>query len=138
VSGSARKPAVSVVVALLASGLGVRVGSEMPKEPYPDTFVRVRRLGGTKRNVITDYPMFTIEWWGLSEVAAEALAGRGTDLLEDAPGAYVEYVTEDSSLSEAWVSSFTEIGGPVSNRDPDVRSHARYTSTVELGISTSA
>lgn len=134
-AGNARKPAVSVVVALLNAALPVPVMDEAPKT-LPVSWVRVVRVGGVKRNLVTDSPMLTLECWGPNEVVAEELAMEVADILENAPGGYVPYMTGDGGTAEAWISGHNEIGGPASNKDPDYPNKGRWTLTVELGIAT--
>lgn len=124
---------MSVVIALLTEALLVPVMGKA-RDKLPDTWVRVVRVGGTKRNIVTDYPMVTCECWGMSEVEAEVLAMQVSDILESSPGEFVMYPLGDDTVAQAWICDYNEIGGPASNPDPDYPKRGRWTLTVELGI----
>lgn len=135
--GNERKPAVSVAIAYLADKLGVRVADEIPRT-MPDQLVVVKRVGGVKRNIVTDAPWLMCECWAADDGAAEALCMRLADAAEAAPDqGWVQYVHPDGSTKRAWILDHSEVGGPASNPDPDARvDMGRWTTTFEWGIQT--
>src|SRR5690349_20757949 len=108
-----RRPAVSVGIAYLKTHLTVPVVDEVPRS-RPAEFVKVVRVGGTKRNIVTDCPMLTFECWAPDEIAAEELCIQVADLLEDSPGERVNYLT-DAGTEQAFITHHSEVGGPASN-----------------------
>lgn len=68
--------AVLIVIDYLRSKLpGVAVHSQVPAS-RPAEFIRVERLGGTRRTIVTDRPRIDIHCWSSSEGAAEALLSK--------------------------------------------------------------
>lgn len=130
---NSRKPAISVAVALLTPLLSVPVFNQVDSV-RPDSFVRVTRVGGPRKNIVTDGPMLTFECWDY--VSAEGLAMKVADLLEDSPGSFVTYTDDDGNPQDAWISSWEEVGAPTQHPDPDVDYQDRWVLTARLGIST--
>jgi len=66
--------AVLVVIEYLRSVMpkGTLVCSRVPC-PVPAEFVRVQRLGGMRRSLVTDRPRVDVECWSETEAGAEAL-----------------------------------------------------------------
>ncbi|QIS16497.1 hypothetical protein [Nocardia arthritidis] len=131
--GSKRHPAVSVIVTYLAPKISVPIMNHAPAN-RPDSFVRVTRVGGVKKNIVTDGPMLTFECW--HPVSAEALSMQILDLLENAPGEAVDYLGDDGKPHKAWLAFYEEVGAPTQHPDPEVPQTDRWVLTARLGIST--
>lgn len=139
--GNGRKPAVSVAISYLSSVLGVRVADERPRESltsrWPAELVVVKRVGGVKRNLVTDAPWLFVECFANDDQAAEELCMRVADAAEGAPGAFVVYQDSSDVSCEAWIVDHSEIGAPASNPEGDARiDRGCWTLTFEWGIST--
>jgi hypothetical protein len=68
--------AVLVTIEYLRSVMpGVLAYSRTPS-PRPDEFIRVERLGGLRRTLVTDRPRINVECWSLTEEGAEELMSR--------------------------------------------------------------
>lgn len=134
--GNSRKPAVSVGISYLAGVLGVRVADERPRE-MPAELVVLKRVGGVKRNLVTDAPWIMAECFAKDDQAAEELCMRVADAAECAPGVFVSYEDSSGVVQEAWIVDHAEIGGPASSPEPDARvDRGCWTTTFEWGIST--
>lgn len=138
--GNTRKPAVAVMVGYLAPALyPIRVAGDTVADKQgnrPDRFVRVSRAGGTRSNAVTDNALMTFECWASDNMRAEALANRVLDLLENAPGQWVDYVDADDVQQRAWIGSYGLAAAPAENNHPDVSTQRRWTFTVSIGIAT--
>lgn len=106
---------------LLLRGDAATVATRVPN-PRPNRLVKVTRVGGPRKNIITDSPMVTFECWDTNEVAAASLVMLVRALVESLPW-------ED----ELGIRNFTEIGGPTYFEDPDSLS-PRYQFTVEMDV----
>lgn len=74
------------LVSWLSAGLsGVSVSVRVPT-PRPDSFVRVRRLGGIRGNLAQENPLVLFESWAPSVSAAFTLAQRVWALVDAADG----------------------------------------------------
>lgn len=103
--------------------LGVTVSTRVPS-PRPETFVRVVRVGGTRRDLISDRPMLVFECWAASSTAASDLARRARAYVGALPG---------QSVNGVWVYRVDEIAGPQSFPDP-VSGSPRYQFTVQVAL----
>lgn len=65
--------AAAIVIGHLAGELDPPVLPRIPN-PRPDTFVTVQRVGGPRRNLVTDAATLAIEAWAPTEEAAHDLA----------------------------------------------------------------
>lgn len=131
--GSRRHPAISVVVALLSSKLTIPVFNTAPSQ-LPDSFVRITRVGGPKKNIVTDGPMLTFECW--HPVSAEELAMQVLDIVENSPGEFVNYQSDTGESRRAWISFYEEVGAPAQHPESDVQLVDRWVFTARLGIAT--
>jgi hypothetical protein len=95
---------------------GVSVSTKVPN-PRPSEFVRVRRMGGTRRNLVQEQALIFIECWGPSDYAAFLLA-------QDV------WAWMDALDGEPWCHS-TGLASPLSNSDPDT-GQDRYTFTANM------
>lgn len=128
-----RRPAVNVAVALLNPKLSVPVYGFAPATP-PDSYVLVRRVGGTKIDIVTDGPMLLFECWHPFD--AETLACQVMDALEYSFSEFVDYIDTDDSAQRAWITRYEEVGAPAQHPDPAVPDKDRWILTVRLGIAT--
>jgi len=114
---SAEAVAVSYVSARLAArAITATVATKIPAI-RPAQLVKVRRIGGTSVNFVTDAPMVVFDCWAPTEIAAEDLARTVRAEVMAMPG---------QSDSCTYV---VEVGGPVNQPDPDSNS-PRYVFTV--------
>ena len=86
----------------------------------PASFVKVERVGGVRRNLVTDEPTLTVEAWAATEQAAQDLCQLARAHIYAMPG-------------DGQVYRVTEIGGPVLLPDP-LSDQPRYTFTVALAV----
>ncbi|BDH04904.1 hypothetical protein [Streptomyces seoulensis] len=107
--------------ALAAAGLDVRVGTRVP-DPRPALFVRVRRVGGSRIDRITDRPRYDIECWGPDEEQLADLVKVTRALVFAMPG---------------WrgVAAYdvADVGGPTPSPDP-VSGQDRAAFAVEVSL----
>jgi hypothetical protein len=116
--------AEGLVIDYLRDLLDVPVSGTVPN-PRPGEFVTVRRLGGVRRNLVTDAPMLTVEAWAAGDVAAHDLAQLAR--------AHVHAMARASVLTEPAVYRVVEIAGPGHLPDP-VSAQSRYVFTVEVAV----
>lgn len=120
--------AVDVVTGYLATELASRAESAPVHSQIPSTrpsrFVLVRRVGGPRRDLVTDLPLLTVEAWGEDEGDAIDLLGLCRGLIGALRGSVQSGVT---------VYRVNEVGGPGWLPDP-VSDHPRFTLTVEIGM----
>ena len=116
----------SYLVDLLEGRLDdVHVGTKVPKT-RPDTYVRLSRAGGPRRDLVTDMPMVIFECYAVSEPDAEDLAEQCRRIV------HAEPYSADSPIRRV-----VETGGPVNFPDPDT-SLPRYQFTVQLNVRSEA
>ena len=84
----------------------------------PASFVRVRRVGGVRRNLVTDEPTLTVEAWAASEQAAHDLSQLARAHIYAMPGGGDVY-------------RVTEFAGPALLPDP-LSDQSRFTFTVSV------
>jgi hypothetical protein len=106
----------TLVVDYLADVVDVDVFSEVPN-PRPDSFVVVRRLGGVRRNLVSDGAQIGVDCFGTDDVDAYELATTARAHLFAMYGQVVDGVQ---------VYRVDELAGPSSSPDPD-SGQARYT-----------
>jgi hypothetical protein len=115
--------AAAVVTTYLTDALTVHVGTLIPK-PRPTSFVYVRRVGGTARDVVIDDATLAVECWAATQAAAHDLAQTARAELHALAGDVVDGVT---------VFRVIDIAGPADLPDP-VSDQARYTFTVAVAV----
>lgn len=112
----------ALLVAYLTPLLGgVEVGTQIPN-PRPDTFVRVTRVGGARRDRITDQPLVVVQAWATDEAAAQNLGARAQ--------AHV-FALEQTSVGDSYVRAVREVGGFQAVPDP-LSGTPRYQFTAQL------
>lgn len=109
------------LVRVLRDVLDVPVSTRVPAD-RPPAFVRLVRVGGTRRDVVTDLPMVTFECWALSETRAADL-GR-----EVRARVHALAQTEDAG---DYVRAVSEVGGLQAFPDPTSKT-PRYVFTVQI------
>lgn len=87
----------------------------------PPEFLVVRRIGGSRRDIVTDVPVIQIEAWATRESRASRIANVAQALM----GAAVEVGGFSVGLED-------EVVGPVSF--PDGSQQARYTASYAMAI----
>lgn len=113
--------AVLIVIEYLRSKMpGVPVHSQVPAS-RPSEFIRVERLGGTRRTLITDRPRIDIHCWSTSEGDAESLSAR----------ARAHVLAMAGSRGTTTVYAVYEVGGPQWLPD-NVSGQPRYAFAVEF------
>lgn len=109
------------LVTHLSSTLGVPVSTRVPTE-RPESFVRVTRVGGTRRDRFRDAGMVVVDCWADTSPAAAELAQLARAHVYNLPDAEGLGVT---------VYRVQEVGGVMNNPDPD-SSSPRYTFTAQV------
>lgn len=99
------------------------VVNEVPAE-RPDEFVRVRRIGGQRRDLITDEPRLSIEAWAASVARAQDLAQLARTFV---------HAMQDGTTNGSPIYRVTEILGPAELPDPFSTS-PRIAQTVQVAI----
>lgn len=108
---------------LAAEAEPVPVVTKIPK-PRPEKFIRLRRTGGPRRDLVTDQPQVTIEAWAGTDEEAHDLAQLARAILSGLPGTTIDGVA---------VYRVDELGGPVDLPDPD-SAQSRYTFTIQVAL----
>lgn len=121
--------AVTTAIAAVAPGLpsGVVAYGRVP-DPRPARFVRILRIGGTRRDRFTDNATLTIEAWAATDQASATLANTVRAALNAAEG---------SVVAGAALYTVTELSGPANLPDP-VSDQSRHTWTVQIALRGSA
>jgi hypothetical protein len=110
-----------VLVTHLKPLVGVSVSTRVP-DPRPASFVRLRRVGGTRRDLVTDSALIVVECWAADSVAARDLGARTLAHVHEMP---------DVEVSGASIRRVVEVGGLQSFPDP-VTDSPRYQFTVQI------
>lgn len=112
-------------VTLLRETLDVPVFITPPRE-VPDTYVRVVRLGGNMRNIVTDSALIGVNCYSRERNIAARLANDIRAILRDSQG---------TVSNDAGIRFWREVSGPVNFPQPDV-DRVRYQFTGELRLAT--
>ncbi len=115
--------ATAAVTSRLGDVLAVPTDARVPK-PRPDEFIVVRRVGGPRRDIVTDEATLTIEAWAQDEAAAHDLAQLARAHVHAMAG---------TTEGDVRVYRVGEFAGPASLPDPD-SSQSRYTLTVTVAV----
>lgn len=115
--------AVSLIIDYLNPELDVPVAPRVPN-PRPDKFVTVARVGGPRRDIVTDRPLITIESWAGSDEDAHDQAQIVRALLHEMPG---------RSIGGTAVYTVDEASGPQLLPDP-LSDQPRYTFLVQIAL----
>jgi hypothetical protein len=101
----------------------IHVGVEVPTS-RPDRFVRLRRTGGTKLNLVVDDAQVTVEAWGESPAVAHDLAQMCRALI---------HAADSEELGGVQVYRIAEVAGPADLPDP-VSDQSRYSATYLVAV----
>lgn len=112
---------VALVVSSLALEVDVPVVSRIPN-PRPAEFIRVSRVGGTRRNQVTDAGLVVVEAWATSEADAADLGEAARSLVHS---------LEQTTVGGYWVRRVREIGGLQSYPDGPTNT-PRYQFTAQI------
>jgi hypothetical protein len=115
--------AAATVISHLADNLAAPIHGRVPN-PRPDTFVVVQRVGGPKRNIVTDEATLIAESWAETPADAHDLAQNVRELINDLPGQIIDGVP---------VYRVEEASGPGWLPDPESQ-QARYTQTFSVAL----
>jgi hypothetical protein len=109
-----------VKAGLVARGVAAPVGARTPSSGIPAAgFVLLRRLGGPRRDIVTDQPQLGVECWADTEHRAQTLAQLVRALL---------FALRGGTLGGHPVYRVQEFAGPAALPDPDT-SKPRYVFT---------
>lgn len=111
----------ALLVRVLPALVGVPVATRVPT-PRPASFVRVKRVGGPRRDYVTEEPLVVVECWAETEPDASDLGRRAQ--------AHVFALGQTDSAGD-YVRAVREVGGLQAFPDP-VSKSPRYQFTVQL------
>ena len=114
-----------VAVTLLREALDVPVYITPPKH-IPGTYVRITRLGGVQRNIVTDSALIGVNCYSRHRSKAAELANKTRLILMDSAG---------TKVNNAGIRFWREVSGPVNYPQPDV-DRVRYQFSGELRLAT--
>lgn len=102
---------------------GIHVGIEVPAA-RPNRFVRLRRTGGTKLNLVVDDAQISVEAWGESSAAAHDLAQLCRALI---------HAADSQEVGGVQVYRIAEVAGPADLPDP-TSDQPRYSATYLIAV----
>lgn len=111
----------ALLVSAVAADLGVPVSTRIPDE-RPDTFIRLVRVGGTRRGLVTDAAMVVFECWAPTGLAASTLARNARAFVHSLDGEMV---------NGEWIRRVVDITGPQFYPDPESGA-SRYQFTIQI------
>lgn len=111
----------AALVAHLGGLLAVPVSTKVPN-PRPSEFVRLRRVGGTRRDLVTESALVVFECWADDTVAASDLGRLTLAHVHEMP---------DVEVAGAVIRRVVEVGGLQEYPDPETGS-PRYQFTVQI------
>ena len=114
-----------VAVELLREALGVSVYINPPRD-ITGTYVRITRLGGVQRNLVTDSALIGVNCYSRRRSEAAELANKTRLILRDSAG---------TKVNNAGIRFWREVSGPVNYPQPDV-DRVRYQFSGELRLAT--
>lgn len=120
--------ATAVTVGYLNGRLAARGVNDVPvrskiPNPRPSPFVMIHRVGGPRRDIVTDNARLDVECWGDTAHAAHDLAQLIRALIFDMVG----------TVSGVPVYKVNEVGGVANLPDP-LSDHPRYVFSVEVAM----
>lgn len=122
---------VALTTALPGLGFaGVRAYTSRPPQ-FPDVFTVITRVGGGKRDMVTDAPLVAFDMYARKsgapwEGGAVALAGTVS--------AWADALERGGHSAELTVYESETTTGPYRNPDPLAQTHARFTINVALAV----
>ncbi|WP_052060116.1 hypothetical protein [Rhodococcoides fascians] len=124
VAPDAEAAIVSHLNAQLAARNDAATASTVIQDPRPTRFVRTQRVGGPRRNLITDSPVLLFECWDLDTVAASELGRLVEAIVLATDGTWI-------GTKPVWVDDVGDSSGVVHFPDPDT-GLPRYQFTLQL------
>lgn len=120
---------VELVLTQLAAQLPTALGRSVPTgnrvpSPRPDEFVRVRRMGGTKKTYVSEEAYLEIEAWSTSVSAAEDIAQATRAVVFDMKG---------QTYNGIPVYEVNDAGGPAEVADP-LSDQPRHTFSIAIHV----
>lgn len=106
-----------------ARDVAATVGTRIPN-PRPARHVRVRRIGGPRRNIVADGPHVSVEAWGPTDEEAADLAQLCRGLIHAMHG---------TTIAGVAVYGVSELAGPAELPDP-TSDQPRYVQTFEITL----
>src|SRR5699024_12175818 len=82
-----------------------------PPKDIPGTYVRIRRLGGVQRNLVTDSALIGVNCYSRNRSKAAELANKTRLILRDSAG---------TKVNDAGIRFWREDSGPSNYRQHDV------------------
>lgn len=111
----------AVLVTHLEPLVGVPVSTRVPN-PRPDEFVRLHRVGGVRRDLVTESPMVLVEAYAATSTRARDLGALALRHV---------HVMPDTDVEGAVIRRIREVGGLQSFPDPET-DDPRYQFTVQI------
>lgn len=124
--------AEALVIGMLRPRLAAPVYQTPPPDP-PSAYVRVHRVGGIPRDLVTDRPLLSISCYAADPGAAADLANRTREVFAGFPG---HWMTGTRSWPRSFCRGWREASGPAHYPDPDRPDRTRYQFSGELDLST--
>lgn len=106
---------VGLSAAFVANDEGAPAVNEVPV-PRPDRFLTVRRLGGPRRDLVTDTAQLAFEAWETSMIRAQDFAQLARALVRAMAGTVVDLTALD--LGRVSIGRIDELAGPHELPDP--------------------
>lgn len=103
-------------------GPAIPIHQDVPNPRPPEEFLIVRRIGGTRRDLVTDLPTILIEGWAKRHSRAERITQAARSILHWFTDINGHFIYVDG-----------EFGGPVNYPD-QLSGTPRYTSTYSVAI----
>lgn len=119
--------AVNLVNAFTEAATGVTCLTKVPRD-RPKRFIRTLRVGGHRRDPITDVARIVFECWNTSSTLAERDAQTVRDLFFRSRGTMLR-----AGENRYKIHGVNEVAGPTDNPDPDTTA-PRYTLTLEIHL----
>lgn len=114
-----------VAVELLREKLDIPVYITPPKK-IPGTYIRITRLGGVQRNIVTDSALIGVNCYSHKRSKAAELANEARMVLKNSAG---------TKANNVGIRFWREVSGPVNYPQPDI-DRVRYQFTGELRLAT--
>lgn len=91
-----------------------------------DRFIVMKRIGGPRRDALTDNPMFTVQWYDQDADLAETGMRDLRDAIANLHGREI--------VPGVRCKGVEETSGPSDQPDPDSPSYARYSYNVQIAM----
>lgn len=91
-------------------------------DPRPAVIVTIQRVGGIRRNLVTDTALMSIQAWAPNKAGSYDLLKLVRAHIHAMPG---------NQISGSWIYKVVEVGGPIFLPDPESEA-PRYQFTVQV------